>query len=89
MQTSWEYRKTPIPIASFWLWVKNGNGAITFTQDYDNQVLVRIDRIYFSNQGLDCKSAATITGSKGNGEIRLKSDWPSDHWAVLAEFELN
>lgn len=58
-------------------------------QAYGNQVLVRIDRIYFSHPGLNCKSAATVTGSKENGEIKLKSDWPSDHWAVLAEFELN
>ncbi|MEX2564430.1 MAG: endonuclease/exonuclease/phosphatase family protein [Cyclobacteriaceae bacterium] len=58
-------------------------------QDYDNQVLVRIDRIYFNNLGLHCKSASVVTGSKGNGEIRLNADWPSDHWAVFAEFELN
>ncbi|MFW5761982.1 MAG: endonuclease/exonuclease/phosphatase family protein [Cyclobacteriaceae bacterium] len=58
-------------------------------QDYDNQVLVRIDRIYFNNSGLNCIAAYTVTGSKGNGEIKLDCDWPSDHWAVLAEFEIN
>jgi hypothetical protein len=56
-------------------------------QDYENQILVRIDRIYFNNQGLNCKVASVVTGSKGNGEIKLDCDWPSDHWAVLAEFE--
>ena len=56
-------------------------------QDYENQILVRIDRIYFNNQGLNCKAASVVTGSKGNGEIKLDCDWPSDHWAVLAVFE--
>jgi endonuclease/exonuclease/phosphatase family metal-dependent hydrolase len=58
-------------------------------QDYDNQVLVRLDRIYFNNSVLNCKTASIVTGSKGNGEIKLNCDWPSDHWAVLAEFEIN
>ncbi len=58
-------------------------------QDYDNQVLVRIDRIYYNKSGLDCKSVSVVTGSKGNGEIKLNCDWPSDHWAVYAEFEIN
>lgn len=57
-------------------------------QDYHNQVLDRIDRIYFSSSGLNCKSASLVTDANGNGTIRLNADWPSDHWAVLAEFEL-
>ena len=58
-------------------------------QDYNNQVLVRIDRIYYSDFGLRCRSASVVSGSKGNGEIGENADWPSDHWAVLAEFDLN
>lgn len=58
-------------------------------QEYNNQVLVRVDRIYFSRRGLVCKSASRITGKIGNGDIALEADWPSDHWAVLAEFELH
>lgn len=63
--------------------------AHTPKQDYDNQVLDRIDRIYFTRSGLTCKTAALVTGSKGASEVTLNADWPSDHWAVLAEFELN
>ncbi|MFW6328043.1 MAG: endonuclease/exonuclease/phosphatase family protein [Bacteroidota bacterium] len=55
-------------------------------EDYDNQVLVRIDRIYFFNSGLNCREASVITGTKENGDIKLNCDWPSDQWAVLAEF---
>lgn len=57
-------------------------------QDYGDQVLARIDRIYFNQGRLICTSAATITGPKGNGDMIIEADWPSDHWAVLAEFEL-
>jgi len=31
-------------------------------------------------------AASTVTSLEGNGEITLDCDWPSDHWAVLAEF---
>ncbi len=57
-------------------------------QDYDNQVLERIDRIYFNQGRLRCTKAAVVTGIKGMGEIKLDIDWPSDHWAVQVEFEL-
>jgi hypothetical protein len=58
-------------------------------QDYDDQVLVRIDRIYYNRPGLNCKSASLVTDLKGDGEIKLNGDWPSDHWAVFAEFAFN
>lgn len=58
-------------------------------QDYDNQVLVRIDRIYYNSPGLNCKSASLVTDLNGDGEIKLNGDWPSDHWAVFAEFGFN
>ena len=57
-------------------------------QDYHNQVLDRIDRIYFTRSGLTCKRAALVTDSKGADEVKLNTDWRSDHWAILAEFEL-
>jgi hypothetical protein len=58
-------------------------------QDYDNQVLVRIDRIYYNSPGLNCKSASLVTDLNGDGEIKLNGDWPSDHWAVFTEFGFN
>ncbi|SEJ77624.1 hypothetical protein SAMN05192553_11268 [Cyclobacterium xiamenense] len=58
-------------------------------QDYGNQVLDRIDRMYFSRSGLNCKSAALVSGADGNREVRLNADWHSDHWAVLAGFDVN
>lgn len=58
-------------------------------QDYDNQFLVRIDRVYFNTSGLTCTSASLMSDANGNGEIKLNGDWPSDHWAVVAKFELN
>lgn len=57
--------------------------------DYDNQELVRIDRVYFNDSKLKCKAASVVTCSEGNGEVKLDCDWPSDHWAVLAAFEIN
>ncbi|WP_169720765.1 endonuclease/exonuclease/phosphatase family protein [Arenibacter certesii] len=63
------------------------NGTIG-RQDYDNQELARIDRIYFNDTGLSCKTASVVTGLNGNGEIKLDCDWPSDHWAVLASFDI-
>ncbi len=63
------------------------NGTIG-RQDYDNQELVRMDRIYFNESKLSCKTASIVTGPEGNGEIKLDCDWPSDHWAVLATFKI-
>ncbi|MEN8117948.1 MAG: endonuclease/exonuclease/phosphatase family protein [Bacteroidota bacterium] len=57
-------------------------------QDYDNQELVRIDRIYYTGKKLKCINSSVVTGSVGNGEIKLDCDWPSDHWAVSARFEI-
>lgn len=56
--------------------------------NYSNQQLDRIDRIYFNDSQLISESASTVTGREGNGEIKLDCDWPSDHWAVLATFEI-
>jgi exonuclease III len=58
-------------------------------QDYDNQVLARIDRIYFNATNLNCKSASLVSDSTWHGDIILNVDWPSDHWAVFSEFEYN
>ena len=61
------------------------NGTIG-RQDYDNQELVRIDRIYFNDAELRCKSTSVVTNLEGDGEIKIDCDWPSDHWAVLCKF---
>lgn len=55
-------------------------------RDYSNQILDRLDRIYFNASRLKCTTSSVVTGFEGNGEIKLDCDWPSDHWAVNSIF---
>lgn len=55
-------------------------------RDYDNNVLDRIDMIYFFGDSLQVKDAAVVGESKEFAEIVFPGDWPSDHRAVVAEF---
>jgi endonuclease/exonuclease/phosphatase family metal-dependent hydrolase len=55
---------------------------------YGDQVLDRIDMIYFAGPGLRVRSAAVIGESQGAAEITYDGRWPSDHRAVLAVFDI-
>jgi endonuclease/exonuclease/phosphatase family metal-dependent hydrolase len=55
---------------------------------YGDQVLDRIDMIYFAGPGLRVRSVAVIGGSQDAAEITYDGHWPSDHRAVLAVFDI-
>jgi endonuclease/exonuclease/phosphatase family metal-dependent hydrolase len=55
---------------------------------YEDQVLDRIDMIYFAGPGLKAVDAAVIGESAKTCEIAHKGPWPSDHRAVTATFSL-
>ena len=55
---------------------------------YSEQILTRIDFIYFGGQGVKVKDAAVI-GEDKSCEIIYPRKWPSDHRAVLGIFELS
>ena len=57
-------------------------------RDYDDQVLDRIDRLYFIGESLDLLDAAVVGESDATCEIAFHGRWPSDHRAVVAEFRL-
>ena len=57
-------------------------------KDYDDQTLERLDRIYFNAGLLKCTSSSVITNAEGDGEIKIDCIWPSDHWALCAEFSV-
>lgn len=75
------------------------NPGLTFTPPYpagtpgrkpiDDQILDRIDIVYFSKSNLTPVSAAVIGESKTWSDRVYGRRWPSDHRAVLAEFRLN
>jgi hypothetical protein len=54
---------------------------------YDDQVLERIDMIYFAGKNLKVVSAGVVGESKETCEI-VHAAWPSDHRAVVAAFTL-
>lgn len=54
---------------------------------YSDQVLDRIDMIYFAGK-LKLQNAAVIGESKGMSDIVFKGRWPSDHRAVLSVFDV-
>lgn len=54
---------------------------------YSDQVLDRIDMIYFAGK-LKLRSAAVIGESKEMSDIVFKGRWPSDHRAVLSDFDV-
>jgi endonuclease/exonuclease/phosphatase family metal-dependent hydrolase len=55
---------------------------------YADQVLDRIDRIYFWGTRIGLLSAAVVGESTESAEIVYSGPWPSDHRAVLAVFDL-
>ena len=55
---------------------------------YADQVLDRIDMIYFHESGLRLRNAAAIGESKETCDIVFDGRWPSDHRAVLSVFDL-
>jgi hypothetical protein len=52
---------------------------------YDDQVLERIDMIYFAGKNLKVIGAGVVGEGKETSEI-VHSPWPSDHRAVVATF---
>jgi endonuclease/exonuclease/phosphatase family metal-dependent hydrolase len=54
---------------------------------YGEQVLDRIDRIYFGGSGLRAVDAAVIGGNLSTGLLGTQGRWPSDHAAVVVEFD--
>lgn len=52
-----------------------------------DQVLERIDLIYFAGRGLEVTDAAVVGESPATSEIVFAGAWPSDHRAVLARFQ--
>ena len=55
---------------------------------FGDQVLDRIDMIYFSGPQLEVRKAAVVGESKETAELVFDRRWPSDHRAVLAVFSL-
>ncbi|MEN8126713.1 MAG: endonuclease/exonuclease/phosphatase family protein, partial [Planctomycetota bacterium] len=58
-------------------------------RDYDDQILTRIDMIYFSGDELTAVDAAVIGEDKRFAEVVYPRKWPSDHRAVLATFAID
>ena len=56
---------------------------------YGEQVLERIDRIYFAGQNLELASAAIVGESKEHCETVHSGPWVSDHRATAATFVIN
>lgn len=57
-------------------------------RDFGEQVLDRIDRIYFRGPRFRLKGSGVIGESERTSEIVYPGRWPSDHRAVVAELEL-
>jgi hypothetical protein len=57
-------------------------------QPYAEEVLDRIDFIYFGGQGIEVEDAAVVGEDPAWAEIVYEGPWPSDHRAVLARFAL-
>lgn len=55
---------------------------------WDDQVLIRIDRIYFGGDGVKALDAAVIGESAETSDIVYDGRWPSDHRAVVATFAI-
>lgn len=53
---------------------------------WDDQVLIRIDRIYFGGDGVKVLDAAVIGENAATSDIVFDGRWPSDHRAVVATF---
>ncbi len=56
---------------------------------WEDQVLDRIDRIYFAGARLRVVRAAVVGESTVTAEVVYPGPWPSDHRAVLAVFALD
>ncbi len=55
---------------------------------FGEQCLDRIDRIYHFGPGLSPRQAAVVGESEPNAQIVSPVRWPSDHRAVVVEFEI-
>ena len=53
-----------------------------------NQVLDRIDRIYFFRKYATISKCSVVGESKETSDLVFKDRWPSDHRAVIADFEM-
>ncbi|EAQ81093.1 putative endonuclease/exonuclease/phosphatase family protein [Blastopirellula marina DSM 3645] len=53
-----------------------------------DRVLDRIDMVYFTGANLRVNDAAVVGESAAFSEIVFPGEWPSDHRAVLVEFEI-
>ncbi|QEG21303.1 endonuclease/exonuclease/phosphatase family protein [Mariniblastus fucicola] len=72
--------------------------GVTFTPEYapgtqgrrpiEDQAHTRIDRIYFSPQTLSPIVATVIGEDSEWSDLAYEGNWPSDHRAVLVEFEV-
>jgi hypothetical protein len=60
--------------------------AVPGRRPYDDQVLDRIDRLYFAGRGLKLVSVGVVGESAANCEQVHAGPWPSDHRAVTATF---
>ncbi len=56
---------------------------------WEDQILVRIDMVYFAGKGIRVTQAAVIGENEKVAEIVHRGPWPSDHRAVLASFEIS
>ena len=56
---------------------------------YSDQVLERIDRIYFFGKSLRATKAAVVGEQSEFSDIVFKQKWPSDHRAVLTVFVID
>lgn len=55
---------------------------------WEDQVVDRIDRVYFGGPGIRVTQAAVVGEGRQTCEIAPPGPWPSDHRAVLAVFEI-
>lgn len=55
---------------------------------WDDQVLIRIDLIYYGGAGVKVLDAAVVGESAETAEIVFDDRWPSDHRAVMATFAI-
>ncbi len=56
---------------------------------YADQVLERIDRIYFAGPGIDATAAGVVGEDEKACELVYRGRWPSDHRAVFVTLRLH
>lgn len=67
-------------------WTPKYAGGVPGRRPYGDQVLDRIDRVYFSGPGLRAVDATVVGGNLTTGKNGGLKLWPSDHAAVIVEF---